>query len=114
MSGQADWEALLKRLRAGDDAARQEVVCRCAKRLEQQVSKMLGRFPGVHRWEQTDDVLQGAMMRFHQLLNHIQLDSVRCFLGLAGEHIRRELIDLHRKYFGPEGLGTDHMRPWLD
>lgn len=34
--------------------------------------------------------------------------TVRDFFRLAAWHIRRELIDLARHYFGPEGLGANH------
>ena len=35
-------------------------------------------------------------------------DSTRAFFGLAAEQMRRELLDLARHYYGPEGEGANH------
>ena len=70
--------------------------------------KMLRGFPRVHRWEQTDDVLQNALMRLRRALENTSPESVRSFLNLAAVQIRRELIDLARHYDGPNGMGAHH------
>ena len=36
------------------------------------------------------------------------MENVRHFFNLATVQIRRELIDLGRKHFGPHGLGRNH------
>ncbi|MFM7138231.1 MAG: RNA polymerase sigma factor [Planctomycetota bacterium] len=76
---------------------------------------MLRCHPGVARWAQTDDVFQNAMVRLHRALDVAQLADVRHFINLATLQIRRELIDLGRKHFGPQGMGrnhrTDHRPP---
>jgi RNA polymerase sigma-70 factor (ECF subfamily) len=69
---------------------------------------MLQDFSGVRRWEQTDDVCQNALLRLHKALHTVPLDSVEQFFRLAATQIRRELLDLARHYFGPEGLGAKH------
>jgi RNA polymerase sigma factor (sigma-70 family) len=66
-------------------------------------------FPGVKRWEQTDDVLQNALVRLMRALEQVQPTSTRQFLGLATLQIRRELLDLAKHYYGPQGAGTHHM-----
>lgn len=38
----------------------------------------------------------------------MQPESVRKFYGLAATQIRRELIDLARSHYGPQGIGTKH------
>lgn len=101
-------ENLLERLRAGDIAARDELLSFCCERFKNKASRMLGRFSSVQRWAETDDVLHGALLRLHKSLAQIQPETVRGFLALAAEHIRRELIDLYRKYNGPEGIGANH------
>src|SRR4051794_41953005 len=53
----------IDRLRAGDPAARDELLRKVCNRLERLARKMLQRFPDVRRWAQTDDVLQNALMR---------------------------------------------------
>ena len=54
---------LVGRLRAGDAAAREELIRTSLGRLERLARKMLRRFPTVKRWEDTGDVLQLALIR---------------------------------------------------
>ena len=71
--------------------------------------QMLRRqFPHVGRWEETDDVLQRAMLRLYQSLEAVTLQSGQHFHNLAATQIRRELIELARHYYGPQGQGTKH------
>jgi RNA polymerase sigma-70 factor (ECF subfamily) len=98
----------LDRIRAGDDEARDELIRMVCNRLERLARKMLKRFPNVRRWAETDDILQNALMRLLRSLQKLQPESVRAFFGLAAEEIRRELIDLARHYYGPEGIGAHH------
>jgi RNA polymerase sigma-70 factor (ECF subfamily) len=65
-------------------------------------------FARLRRWEQTDDVYQGAMLRLYQSLNRMQFESLREFFGLAATQVRRTLIDLARHHFGPEGEARHH------
>ena len=53
----------LQRLEACDLAARDRIVELCSNRLHALAHRMLGRYPGVRRWEDTDDVFQNAVMR---------------------------------------------------
>jgi RNA polymerase sigma-70 factor (ECF subfamily) len=98
----------LERMRAGDLAARDDLLRALCGRLECLARKMLRRFPQVHRWAQTDDVLQNALMRLLRSLHKVQPGSVRDFFGLAALEMRRELLDLARHYYGPLGLGANH------
>jgi RNA polymerase sigma-70 factor (ECF subfamily) len=52
--------------------------------------------------------MQNALLRLHRSLATVQPDSPRQFYGLAAAHIRRELIDLSRHHFGPEGAAGKH------
>jgi RNA polymerase sigma-70 factor (ECF subfamily) len=106
--GNTRLEKLLDLLREGDESVRWELIEQACTRLQQLSHKMLRRYPHVRRWEQTDDVLQNALVRLHRSLLKVRPDSARHFFGLAALHIRRELIDLARHYFGPEGLGAHH------
>ncbi len=99
----------LDRLRAGDETARDELLKLACRRLNRLARKMLRRFPGVRRWEQTDDVLQNASMRLCQALKEVRPESVRSFINLAALQIRRELIDLARHYHGPRGMGRHQV-----
>jgi RNA polymerase sigma-70 factor (ECF subfamily) len=48
------------------------------------------------------------MMRLHRSLAQVHPESTRLFFGLAATQIRRELIDLARHHYGPEGNGSNH------
>jgi RNA polymerase sigma-70 factor (ECF subfamily) len=98
----------LDRLRAGDATARDELLKIACERLSRLARKMLRSYPGVRRWEQTDDVLQNAALRLCRSLDAVKPASVRSFINLAAVQIRRELIDLARHYDGPEGPGRHH------
>jgi RNA polymerase sigma-70 factor (ECF subfamily) len=69
---------------------------------------MLGDYPGLHRWEDTDDVLQEAMLRLCRALDDVKPTSTRHFLRLAALQMRRQLIDLARHYQRPNGAAARH------
>jgi RNA polymerase sigma-70 factor (ECF subfamily) len=100
-------ENYLKRLHEGDTAVREELLRLAAERLTELTRTMLRNFRRLRRWEQTDDVLQGALLRLHRALAEVAPPTPRDFYRLATAHIRRELIDLSRRHFGPEGLGAN-------
>jgi|SRR5579884_1931396 len=101
-------QAWLDRLRSGDAAACDELL-RCAcERLHNLARKMLRSYPNVHRWEQTDDVLQNATLRLYRTLQQIPVETARDFFRLAALNIRRELLDLAKHYYGPQGHGARH------
>jgi RNA polymerase sigma-70 factor (ECF subfamily) len=64
---------------------------------------MLRGFPGVRRAEDTGDVLQGATIRLLRALRAVAPGSTREYFGLAAEQIRRELLNLARRYRGDRG-----------
>jgi RNA polymerase sigma factor (sigma-70 family) len=90
--------ACVDRWRDGDLGGRDALVRATGSRLEPLVRKMLRKFPNVRCWEQTDDVLQNALMRLLRTLENIRPKSTRDFFSLASIHIRRELIDLARHH----------------
>ncbi len=106
-------QGMLARVRAGDLAARDELIRGCIDRLEQLVRKMLRSFPGVRRYEDTGDVLQESMIRLLRSLESVEVTSTRDFFNFAATHICRELIDLARHYQGPRGMGR-HQSVGLD
>jgi RNA polymerase sigma factor (sigma-70 family) len=102
-------QAWLDRHLAGDPAARAEIVARSCERLRQLTHRMLrGSYSRVARWEQTDDVLQTALIRLHRALDDVAPESVPRLFGLAATLICRTLLDLARHHFGPEGAGGKH------
>ena len=101
-------QGMLDRLAAGDDSARDELVQYSMERLRRLARKMLRDSPAVHRWNETDDVFQNALIRLDRALQTVRPESTRRFVGLAATQIRRELIDLARHHYGPQGDGAHH------
>lgn len=83
-------QAWFDRMRAGDPAARDELLRACGGRLERLARKMLRRFPGVRRWAQTGDVLQNAVLRLLRALEQVRPASTRELFGLAAEQMRKK------------------------
>ena len=101
-------QRLLDRLQVGDEAARKALIeCACG-RLERLTRKMLRNWQRVHRWEQTCDVLQNGLMRLYRSLAESRPPRAVDFFRLAATNIRRELHDLAKHYYGPQGAGTKH------
>jgi RNA polymerase sigma-70 factor (ECF subfamily) len=101
-------QACLDRIRGGNAAARGELL-RCAcERLRKLARRMLKGYPNVRRWEQTDDVLQNAALRLHRALQQLPVQTSLDFFRLAALNIRRELLDLAKHYYGPQGQGAHH------
>ncbi|MBM4070264.1 MAG: sigma-70 family RNA polymerase sigma factor [Planctomycetes bacterium] len=101
-------QSYIDRLKAGDAKAKDELISCACDRLQRLTRKMLKSYPGVARWEQTDDIFQNAVIRLCRALNDTAPESVKHFLNLAALHIRRELIDLARHHYGPQGPGAHH------
>jgi RNA polymerase sigma factor (sigma-70 family) len=99
-----NWLTVLDR-----DDVRAEIIEHTCERLRGLARRMLRGIPGVHRWTETDDVLQNALIRLHRSLAEVRPQSARQFYGLATTQIRRELLDLARSQFGPEGIGKNHQ-----
>ncbi len=108
----AELQRWLDRLQQGDETqaqqARDQLLTRAAARLEELARRMLRRYPRLRRWEQTGDVLQNAVLGLHRSLGAVRPHSVGEFFGLAATQIRRELIDLSRHHFGPQGPAAHH------
>jgi RNA polymerase sigma-70 factor (ECF subfamily) len=98
----------LDRLQAGDESARKELLNCACERLTRLTRTMLKSYQRVKRWEQTDDVFQNAVMRLYRSLGEVRPASVGDFFRLAALNIRRELLDLAKHYYGPQGQGAKH------
>ena len=96
----------IDRMRAGDAAAREDLLAHACDRLTRLTRKMLRDFPGVKRWEQTDDVRQNALLRLCRALEQVQPPTAGDFFRLSAALIRRELLDLARRYCGAAGRGA--------
>lgn len=107
MGNTTEIRTLLERLKAGEDSVREELIRHSCEQLRIRASQML-RNDRLGRWEQTDDVLQEALVQLHKALREVHPESVPKFFGLAALQIRRTLIDLARRHFGPLGQGKHH------
>lgn len=101
----ADWE---RRHSLGDPQAFDELLRRVRRRLESLARKMLRGYPKVRRWEQTDDVLQEALLRLDKALREAPPNDARHFFNLATVQIRRTLLDLARRHQGPMSEAANH------
>jgi RNA polymerase sigma-70 factor (ECF subfamily) len=98
----------LERLRSGDESAMDELLVHFDRRLFRLTRMMLKSYPGVHRWEQTDDVFQQASLRLRRALLAVAPGNTREFLGLAALQVRRELLNMAEAYRGWESPSRGH------
>jgi RNA polymerase sigma-70 factor (ECF subfamily) len=108
-------QGLLDRVAAGDPAARQELIGRAYERLRRLAHKMLRGFPRVRAFEDTADVLHDSLPRLVRALEGVPPATVADFFHRMSRALRWELLNLLRRYYGPEGpggkegpLGTGH------
>ena len=99
----------LDRLQQGDESARRELLESVCDRLNRLAHVMLRDYHRLRRWEETGDVAQNALIRLALALETVRPPTVRDFYRLATLEIRRELIDLVRHHFGPQGDGARHQ-----
>lgn len=104
----AQLQRWIDRLREGDEHARDELLNHASTRLLTLTRRMFKDFRRLNRWEQSEDVCQNASLRLWGALRASSPTSVRAFYQLAALQIRRELIDLARRYYGPQGLAANH------
>lgn len=109
-----DLQMCLERMEEGDLLARDQLIALACPRLFRIAERMLQDYPRLKRWEQAEDVFQNAVMRLRRSLEQLTPRSPSEFYGLAATHIRRELKDLTRHYYGrrrrPAPSGDDRRR----
>ncbi len=88
--------AWLQRLQSGDQGALNELVLHFERRLRALTQRMIRDYPLVHRYEQTDDVFQRAVLRLCRALKAVSPASTRDLLRLSAVQVRRELLNLAR------------------
>jgi len=88
----------LDRWRAGERGAADELLRIARVRLDKLARRMTRSFPNVRCMVDEDDILQNSLMRFLRTLQTLRPTTTRDFFNLAAVHIRRELLDLARRY----------------
>lgn len=102
------------RSRPGDKAAEHDLWTACRQRMQFLASRLLDSSPRVRRWEETDDLVQNALVRLVEAIKGAVIESDRHLLNLAAKKIREEFIDKLRHYSGPRSpmryLATSSQR----
>lgn len=106
-------QRLLDMLKSGDGDASRRLLDVSMDRLRTLSRKILADIPGVKRWEETDDLLQNASVRLWKALERSHPPTTLDYYRLAAAVIRRELIDLSRHYFGPQGIAANQAKTWV-
>lgn len=99
---------LLRLIHAGSQIAPQDLISHSCDRLRRLARKMLRNYPVLRRWEQTDDILQIALLRLHRALSKVPLKSTRHFWNLASLQLNRALLDLVDQYKTALAPGRNH------
>lgn len=107
-SSTCEVEGWLAQWREGDRVALDRLVDHAVGRLHVLARRMLNGHPALRRWTDTGDVQQNAILRLLRAVEDVRPASARDFYGLATLQIRRELIDMSRHFYGPQGLGKNH------
>ncbi len=105
-------QRLLDLLKAGDTDASRQLLEVTMERLRILSRKILSDIPGVERWEEIDDLVQNSSIRLWKALEKHHPPTPLDYFRLAAAVIRRELIDLSRRYFGPHGLAANQAKSW--
>lgn len=101
----------IERLQRGDPAAKNDLLAYAQQQLLRMVRKMLhgeSGYAAVRRWEQTDDVLQGSLIRLSRTIDNLPINTPRDFFKLAATNIRWELKDLRDKYLADKSPAQNH------
>ena len=110
--GVSRFEELMGGLSSPDSAARlaarDALVAASIDHMRSVAHRMKRGFPQVQRWDETDDVVQGASLRLARALDAVVPADGRHLLNLIATQVRRELIDLARRYVGVESFARYH------
>ena len=90
------------------DAAREALLSAALERMRALTHRMLAGSAQVRRWVETDDIVQGAMLRLLRALGSVTPNDAQHFIRLVALQVRRELIDLTRRLGNPESFAANH------
>jgi len=103
-----DFDRCIAQLSSADPATRRAgrdgLVTVAIEHMRSVAHRMIRRFPQVRRWDETDDIVQGAALRLTRAFDSMVPNDARHLLSLIATQVRRELIDLARRYGGAESF----------
>ncbi len=106
------FDGLVTQLSAPDPdtrrAAREVILSAAIDHMRVVAHRMVRGFPQVRRWDETDDIVQNASIRLARALDNVGPADGRHLLGLIALQVRRELVDLARRYRGVESFAHYH------
>jgi len=88
---------LLLLIRQGQPGAMDRLFAHCLERLKILSHTLFRCRRDLHRFEESDDLLQRSLIRMHRAVSHLQPESTRAFMALALQNVRWELADLARE-----------------
>jgi RNA polymerase sigma factor (sigma-70 family) len=91
-------QVLVGRVRGGDQEALNCLFAHVERRLHALTRRLLQNYPGVRHWEQTDDVVQQALIRLLRALQTVDVVDVSHLLRLAAKQVRYALLTLAEQY----------------
>jgi RNA polymerase sigma factor (sigma-70 family) len=94
-------------LQTGDTSAAEPEFQRIMKSVRRLALASFRKFPRVARFTELDDIVNGSMVRLLSALRTIRPANTQEFYAVSNAMIRRELLDLIKKFYGPNGAGTN-------
>jgi RNA polymerase sigma factor (sigma-70 family) len=100
-------QAWVVNLQIGNPNAADATLRKIVAQVERFAAQTFKKFPRVGRFVDLDDVVQNSLIRLLAAFREIRPQNRQHFYALANELIRRELLDLVKRYYGPHGDGTN-------
>jgi len=94
-------------LQAGRPDAAEPTFRKIVSRVDRFARRTTQKFPRVERFVDVEDVIQNCLIRLLAAFRDIRPQSRQHFYRVVNELIRRELLDLTKHYFGPQGHGAN-------
>ena len=93
----------LSALQRGDPDALNRLIAACRVQIEHLTRRQLRNHPEFRDgFNDTDDIVQEASVSLFKALQHLQPESEQHLFNLAAMQVRRRIIDLVRKFRGPQ------------
>ncbi len=93
----------LAALQHGDRDALNRLIAACKGQIEHLTRRQLRNHPEFRDgFNDTDDIVQEASVSLFKALQHLQPESEQHLFNLAAMQVRRRIIDLARKFRGPQ------------